>query len=259
MKLRKVGEGAYEHQGDARWWGFNGLFGGYTISLAALACREELAGTRRELRSITMQFLRPVPAELMRIELTTERAGRAVSFISGRLLVRGDPYGSFLATAGEDQDGQEFLNISMPDVRSIDEFDQPPAPPMAPLPVFELFDRWEVLRTDSAVYVWVRPRLHAPVDIEDVLMASDVIPPVAIRQVSDPHVAGTIVLTTLLRSPLPLPDSTGWPLLVELHASASFGGHVDETSRVWSPDGRLLAEGLQLRFLRRSGRGFIGL
>ena len=258
LPLDRVGEGVYEHEGDKRWWGFNGLFGGYTISLAALACRRELEGTGRQLRSITMQFLRPVPAKLIRLELKVERSGRAVSFISGRLLVEEIPYGLFLAASSEDQDGQEFVNISMPEVPPFDESGRSPSPPIAPLPVFELFDRWEISRTRDSVFVWVRPKQPAPVDLSDVLMASDVIPPVAIGQVTDPHIAGTIGLTTHLRAPLPVPESAGKPLLVELHTSASIGGHVDETSRVWSPDGLLLAEGLQLRFLRRSEQGFIG-
>ena len=258
LALRQVTEGVYEHEGNTRWWGFNGRFGGYTISLAALACRSFLERSRRPLRSITMQFLRPAPAGIIRIELKTERSGRAVSFIAGQLSSVGETFGSFLATAGDDQDGQEFVNITMPAVPSIDEHGQPPEPPMVPLPVFDLFDRWEVSRSKDSVYVWVRPRQLAPVDLHDVLMASDVIPPVAIRQVSDPHIAGTIVLTALVRAKLPLPNSTGWPLLVELHTTASLGGHVDETSRVWSPEGQLLAEGLQLRFLRRSDQGFIG-
>ena len=258
LPLMQVDEGVYEHEGDERWWGFNGLFGGYTVSLGALACERELEGTGRQLRSITMQFLKPAPAALIRLELTLERSGRAVSFISGRIMVGDSPYGLFLAAASEDQDGQEFVNVSMPEVPPFDETAQPPSPPIAPLPVFQLFDRWEISRTQNSVFVWVRPKQPAPVALPDVLMASDVIPPVAIGQVTDPHIAGSIELTALLRAPLPLPDSSGKPLLVELHTSASLGGHVDETSRVWSPDGLLLAEGLQLRFLRRSEQGFIG-
>lgn len=106
--------------------------------------------------------------------------------------------------------------------------------------------------------VWVRPNYPTEIDLSLVLMACDVVPPVAIRRVSDPHLAGTITLTANLRSPLPVPASTGEPVLVELHTSSSAGDHVDEAALAWSPGGQLLAESHQIRFLRRAQEGFIG-
>lgn len=258
LTLEDLGEGVWGHDADERWWGFNGLFGGYLVSLAALACEATVANAARPLRSITMQFLRPAGAGRIRIEVTTEQAGRSVWFLSGRMSVDSKTCALFLATAATDQDGQEFTNRMMPEVPPFEETDAAAGPRIFALPVFDLFEEREVQRDGSSVMVWVRPNFDTAIDLSLVLMACDVVPPVAIGRVSDPHLAGTITLTANLRAPLPVAASAGAAVLVELHTSASLGGHVDETAFAWSPDGQLLAESHQIRFLRRAEQGFIG-
>ncbi len=258
FSLEDLGGGVWGHDADDHWWGFNGLFGGYLVSLAALACEATVADPTRPLRSITMQFLRPAPNGRLLIEVTTEQAGRSVWFLSGRITAGGKLCALFLVVAATDQDGQEFANRTMPEVPAFDEIHYETAPRISALPVFDLFEEREVHRDGSSVLVWVRPNYPTEIDLPLVLMACDVVPPVAIGRVSDPHLAGTIALTANLRSPLPVPASAGAPVLVELHTSSSAGGHVDETALAWSPDGQLLAESHQVRFLRRAQAGFIG-
>ena len=256
--LDDLGGGVWGHDADKRWWGFNGLFGGYLVSLAAVACESTVAEVARPLRGITMQFVRPAPDGRMRIEVTIEQAGRSVSFLSGRMSTGGKLCAHFLATAATDQDGQEFSNRTAPEVPTFAETSIEGIPRIFALPVFELFEEREIHRDGSSVLVWVRPRFETLIDLPLLLMACDVVPPVAIGRVSDPHLAGTITLTAHVRAPLPVPHSAGEPVLVELHTASSTGGHVDETAFVWSPDGQLLAESHQIRFLRRAQEGFIG-
>ena len=256
--LEDLGGGAWGHDADERWWGFNGLFGGYLVSLATVACEATVADAARPLRGITMQFLRPPPAGRILIEVTAEQSGRSVSFLSGRMAVDGKLCALFLATAATDQDGQEFTNRTVPDVPAFEETPANSMPRIFALPVFDLFEEREIHRDGSGVLVWVRPRFTTEIDLPLLLMACDVVPPVAIGRVTDPHLAGTIMLTAHARAPLPVPASAGRPVLVELHTTASTGGHVDETAFAWSPDGQLLAESHQMRFLRRAREGFIG-
>ena len=258
LVLEDLGGGTWSHDTDRRWWGFNGLFGGYLVGLAATACEAAVADPSRPLRSISMQFLRPAPEGRMLIEVTTERVGRSVSFLSGRMSTGGKACAHFLATAATDQDGQEFANRTMPEVPAFEDVGGDSTPRIFALPVFELFEEREVHRDGARVLVWVRPNYPAEIDLSLVLMVCDVVPPVAIGRVGDPHLAGTITLTAHLRSPLPVPASARAPVLVELHTACSAAGHVDETAYAWSPAGQLLAQSHQVRFLRRSEQGFIG-
>ena len=258
LVLEDLGVGVWAHDADERWWGFNGLFGGYLVSLAALACEAAVDEATRPLRSITMQFVRPAPTGRLLIEVTTEHAGRSVWFLSGRVSADGKLCALFLATAATDQDGQEFANRTMPRVPTFEDTPADTMPRIFALPVFDLFEEREIHRDGSSVLVWVRPRYDTQTNLPLILMVCDVVPPVAIGGVSEPHLAGTITLTAHLRSRLPVPASAGAPVLVELHTSLSAGGHVDETAFAWSPDGQLLAESHQVRFLRRAQEGFIG-
>ncbi len=258
LLLEELGDGSWRHDTDERWWGFNGIFGGYLVSLAAKACELTVADSGRPLRGITMQFLRPAPQGRMKIEVETTQTGRSVSFLSGRLWAGDRLCAHFLATAASNQDGQEFSNRTMPKVPAFAEAPVDSMPRIFSLPVFELFEEREVQRDAASVLVWVRPRFSTQIDLPLVLMVCDVVPPVAIGRVHDPHLAGTITLTAHIRAGLPLPASAGEPVLVELQTTAAIGGHVDETAFAWSAGGLLLAQSHQIRFLRRAEQGFIG-
>ena len=200
------------HDADESWWGFNGLFSGYLVSLAALACEATVADPDRPLRSITMQFLRPAPAGRLLIEVTTEQPGRSVWFLPGPITAEGKLCALFLVVAATDQDGQEFTNRTMPEVPAFEESSDNAAPRIFALPVFDHFEEREIHRDGSSVLVWVRPNYDTEIDLPLLLMVCDVVPPVAIGRVSDPHAAGTITLTANLRSPLPVPASAGAPV-----------------------------------------------
>ena len=75
------GPGIYACEISANYWVVAGPNGGYLAALLARAGDEHLADRARQLRSLTVHYLRPPKAGSARIEVTTEQLGRSVAYL----------------------------------------------------------------------------------------------------------------------------------------------------------------------------------
>ena len=81
-----LGDGAWASEVDAGWFAGRGPNGGYLAAMVLRAMVAEIDEAGREPRSLTCHYLRPPAAGPVRIEVTVERAGRATSTLTARLL-----------------------------------------------------------------------------------------------------------------------------------------------------------------------------
>ncbi len=72
--------GIYDCIVSQRQWVVSGPNGGYLAALLTRAGEAHLGDPTRQLRSLTVHYLRPPRAEGARIEVTTEQIGRSVAF-----------------------------------------------------------------------------------------------------------------------------------------------------------------------------------
>jgi acyl-CoA thioesterase len=81
-----LGGGAWASEVDAGWFAGRGPNGGYLAAMVLRAMAAEVDDPGRQPRSLTCHYLRPPAAGPVRIAVTVERAGRATSTLTARLL-----------------------------------------------------------------------------------------------------------------------------------------------------------------------------
>src|SRR3954447_9589222 len=71
---------------DRGWWIVRGPNGGYVAAILVRAMEAELAAPERQLRSLTVHYLRVPPEGAVDIDVSIERAGRSLSTVSARMV-----------------------------------------------------------------------------------------------------------------------------------------------------------------------------
>ncbi len=259
--FEKVAPGVYERHNDGSWLGFPGLFGGYVNALALQACAQEIAsaqeikGETRPPRTLTVHFLRPFPEGLMRVETNVERSGMSVTVVTARMFCQGKLCGFAAATFAREREAIDFTDLKMPKVAPFDP-NQPKSGDL-PFPFRDNLDMWDVfagIPEGQKLYHsggWARPANGKRIDEKFLATVADGFTPVAYRKLDAPMMAGTMEFTAYFRvNPKHLPIGT--PVLVALTTGASLNGYVEEDSTIWTPDGDLLFQSRQFRFIQNN-------
>jgi acyl-CoA thioesterase len=245
-----------EHEGrfpiaiEKGWFQGPGAHGGLS---AAQLLRAMSTKSPWPVRSLTVQFAAPVPAGASWIEVETVRKGAATTFLSARLVhedrVCVHAIASFGAERATDLDA---ALVDLPDV--------PPSEVLTPAdftggPVF--LSHWEVRlargampfsgASDARLAAWIRPIDPEPVDPMLAVALLDVLPPAILPKARMPRPMATVSLSCHFLAPLPDPGlDPARPLLVDVVSELTHGGYSDQESRLYTPDGRVLAVGRQL-------------
>jgi hypothetical protein len=207
--------------------------------------------------SASTHFFRPFLDGPFRAEVTVERRGRTMANVHARLFSQDRLAGQAIATFARRRTPAEFRAIEPPAglAHPIGP-EEAPTDSTLPIPTHGLFafhPRQGGFRMGSGgteVGGWVRPRFDADVDESLVVMLQDLWLPAAYHHWTVPAVAVSVDITTQFRAELPAPDLRADDgLYVTVRTAGSLGGMVDEDCEVWAPDGRLLLQGRQFRFV----------
>ncbi len=236
-----------------KYWGYTAAHGGYLAAVLLRAMVERVADASRHPRSLTVHFLKGPQAGAAEVHTEVLRTGGKLTSMTARLMQQGAPTTFAVAAFGADFDGEGFQQRTMPEV---------PAPEacvrMQPSKV-EIDHRFEHRPCfggapfSGAKEAWIggHSRLEAPREIDALTLTllCDAWWPALFPTLTDKKQAGacpTIDLTIHFRADLPLQDAAPDDyVLVELRTEALAHGYLDESCRIWSKGGVLLAQTVQ--------------
>lgn len=255
IELVPVGPGSYDCHVSERHWVVTGPNGGYLAALLCRAGETHLADPTRQLRSLTVHYLRPPKAEAARIDVKTEQLGRSVAFL--RLeMIQNDKL-ILLATGvwATEREGFNFLGWPAPVVEPPEACSKLTSVREGPL--LPIHDQWDIRSaTDGPMFGsgrapdlcwWIRPAKHRPLDAAMVVAVTDALPPAIFATDIGRMAVPTVDLTIHVRAML---SGVTWEpgdwLLARFTSRYASGGFLEEDGALWTSDGVLIAHSRQL-------------
>ncbi len=252
-RLQRLSTDRFEAQLSPRYWGYTAAHGGYLAAVLLRAMQERVGDAARQPRSLTVHFLKGPEVGPAEVQTEILRAGGKVTTVSARIIQAGSPTTFAIAAFGTAFDGEGFQHSRMPVVPAVESLSR-----MTPSKV-EIDHRFEHRRCfggapfsgSDRAYIGGFSRLEGPraIDALTLTLLCDAWWPALFPMLSDKKQAGacpTIDLTIHFRAELPLADSQPDDfVLVELETQALAHGYLDESCRIWSKDGKLLAQTVQ--------------
>lgn len=249
-----LGAGVYEASVGAAWQIVHGPNGGYLAAIILNAMTHEVADPGRAIRSLTIHYLRVAPEGPVRIEVTKERAGKSVVFVSARM-IDGDRLLSIaLGAFSYPFEGIDLDETRMPEVKPPHEIENFPVkvfPRYAQNFVYKhaLGDMFFTGSDRAEIGAWLR--LAEPRRLDPLLltMLTDTVPPSPFPRLDGPNAAPTIDLTIHFRSSIPDDVTAEDFYLAVFRSKLSRDGFFEEDGEIYTESGLLLAQSRQLALL----------
>lgn len=247
------GDGLYRAQILAEWAQGRAAFGGL-LGAAALRAMQASVAAERQPRSVMTSFLAPVAPGEAWIEVERQREGGHLSFVGARLLQEGTLCATVSACFGASRPTRLRVPSPLPPAVAAPEglTSMPFLLGITPTFTQHFEYRWTSGASvpfagaeEAFVQGWVRPRGEGAVDEAVVLAMLDAWPPAILTVAQGPTPASTVTWqANLLQHPQGYDASAWW--LYEGRSLASDEGYSDLESRLWGPDGALIATSRQL-------------
>jgi hypothetical protein len=266
--LRPAGEDSWEGEIVVGWQTPRGPLGGYVMAILMRGLALAVDDTERVPRSVTMHFLRVPEEGPVSVTAQVEREGRSLSTVSGRLEQDGKLIGLALGAYSKPWEGPLLSDAPMPEVEAPDDLDahqegrgKAPKPPFLDRMVMQhrLGEAPYTQAAEGLVGGWLGLREERPIDALTVAILADAWSPAPWPRLSAFAPAPTIELTIHFRSPLPVTTSAtssaspagvhGRMLLGRFENELVRDGFFDESGKLWSADGTLIAQSRQLGLL----------
>jgi acyl-CoA thioesterase len=249
--VEPLGDGRFAARFSPAWRVVRGPNGGYA---AAVLVQAMIAASdpARQLRSLTVHYLRPPLEGDVEIAVTIERAGRGMSTVSARAVQEGKTVLLGLAALGGPYQGAiEYADAQVPDVPPPGDIPVPDSPLGFPdMPFRDHFELRPALgprvfsgEGPAVTGGWIRAREERPLDAPLLVALTDSWWPAPYGPADHVLVAPTIDLTVHLRAALPRPHDD---VLIEVRSDTAVDGYFEEDTRLFARDGTLLAHSRQL-------------
>ena len=251
--LKQISSGRFAGFIPAGWRVIVGVHGGLIAALFARAA-STAAGPERNLRSLTVHFVRPAAEGEVELAVEVEREGRRMINLSIRMIQAGETVATCLAAADAARESISHDRLRLPDV--------PPAETLNSLeyiagamPQFmEHADFRPVAgggpgnpEADgrASVDLWMRMIGDAPLDHAACAFLTDAGWPTIFALKGRMHGAPTIDLTIHFRSQLPPANKDPW-VYGSFESLLVHEGHFEESGTLWASDGTVLVQSRQL-------------
>lgn len=250
--VEALGDGRFAARFSPDWRVIRGPNGGYAAAVLVQAILAAVADPSRQLRSLTVHFLRPPLEGEVEIAVTIERSGRGMSTVSARAEQEGKAVLLAIAALGGPYPGGiEYADARVPDVPPPADVPIPEAPlGMPDMPFRSHFELRPALgpavlsgQGPALTGGWIRLREDRPLDAPLLVALTDAWWPASYGPADRVLIAPTIDLTVHLRTQLPRPAEQ---VLMEVRSDTAADGYFEEDTRLFSSDGTLLAHSRQL-------------
>lgn len=254
--VRDLGDGRFAGAMSERWWVGKGPNGGY-VAAVLLRAIQASASAKRAPRSLTVHYQRAPRVGPVEVEVTVEREGGRVTFLSARMIQEGKLQATAQAVLSENWSEEEtFAEALMPDAGEPGELHTiDPAGDGRP----NMLQNYRVRaalgeRAFSGgtphTGAWIRTREPRLLDAPLAAAFLDTWFPAPFVRLDHPYGAPTIDYTVHFRSPLPPAGATpADAYLVSFRSNIARHGFFEEDGELWSADGTLLAQSRQLALL----------
>ena len=255
-----LGEGRFEARMDPGWWIVRGPNGGYIGAVLVRALEAAIGDPERQLRSITIHYLRPPAEGPVAIETTVERAGRSLSTLSARMWQDGKLQAIALAAFSSRREAGELRHAVMPEVLPPERLD--PRDSLSVIPIHDRYEQRVALgpvvakgeqTREASTGGWIRLTEPRPLDAALLVAYADGWPPAVFATHELERPGGgvpTVDLTVHVRADLAqlrlAPDDFAF---VHFRTRQVSEGFLEEDGEIWSRDGVLLAQARQLGVL----------
>jgi acyl-CoA thioesterase len=253
-RIRTQGVGRYTAELDPAWDAPFGPNGGYLAAILLRAAQQELARSELPPRIVTVHYPRPATHEPAEIAVETLRVGRRNATLQTRLIQGGKLICTALMTFSAPRPQALTLTAPAPPAPSPDEVEEVRIDAVEGTP--RIFGRVQLRPCFGAPMLAGAPEAvtggwmalrddDQPLDGIRLTALTDMWWPAVFGAVRELVGAPTLELTVHLRSTAPISA----PILARFATCTIDEGHLEETARLWSADGKLLAEGHQLALL----------
>jgi acyl-CoA thioesterase len=250
--VEALGDGRFAARFSPAWRVVRGPNGGYAAAVLVQAMIAAVSDPARQLRSLTVHYLRPPLEGDVEIAVTIERAGRGMSTVSARAVQEGKTVLLGLGALGGPYQGAiEYADAPVPDVPAPADIPVPDSPLGFPdMPFRDHFELRPALgprvfsgEGPAVTGGWIRVREDRPLDAPLLVALTDSWWPAPYGPAGQVLVAPTIDLTVHLRAALPRPHDD---VLIEVRSDTAADGYFEEDTRLFARDGTLLAHSRQL-------------
>jgi acyl-CoA thioesterase len=255
---RQVLDGATRFHVTDDWLQGRTCYGGLISALAVLAMRDRAGAAwpaEVGLRALQTCFVGPVSPGAVDIRATVLRQGRNVCQVQAQVLQQGQVAAALLGVFGADRPSTlQPRSPQRPPQPAADDLPVPPPRPHGAPAFLEHFDmRWAegavpfsgIGGHTSCIHMRLNPEEAASVAAElQIVLLADLSPTPVIGELTQPSANSSVTWELQLRPVDPGPPEGWWradneSLMVE-------GGYVNQSARLWAPDGRLAAYGYQV-------------
>lgn len=257
IEQRQLSADAVQFNMGEDWLQGRTLFGGLSSALAVQAMRD-ICGNDWPLRALQTSFVGPVPAGTFSVRVQLLRQGKNIRQVQAQLMQgEGDAAviaAVFLGVFGANRESSlDSLRPVMPAAaKSVEESLQLPFMPGLTPNFTQHFD----FRLADGAFpfmgadVWsssMHIRMHHPEGIDNELMAvilADAGPTPPLARLKAPAAASSVSWALELRAVPPVTSEAFWRM--DKQANVVDDGYVNETTHLWTPDGRIAALGYQV-------------
>lgn len=254
LDLTGRADGGWDCAISRRWWVVDGPNGGYIGALLSHAGDRHLEEPARQLRTVTIHYLRRPTEGPATVRASTLHQGRSVSFVRIDLHQADRLVATATGAWGLDRQGIELVDWPVPTVPPPEQcVPMDTVRPGEPLPIHE---RWDIRSVGGVRFGeggpaerlwWIRPPDHRPLDGAMLVAMADALPPPIFAQVMPTGGVPTIDLTVHVRADLAAVtwERGDW-VLARFHSRLATAGFIEEDGELWTADGTLLANARQL-------------